>query len=363
MSYESINSVITDEKLLKSMIGIENSNIKVAYLVDATLMLLSDNSSYINIISEKNKVALCNLCINVTSTLAGASAFKKDIDIKKACEYSMKKVYYTDAPNGKRIATKGEINDGITELIMDTTYPAGIDAHRKLNTLAWILFGDIKYVYALGFKVKYNDKREVITPTYDIIAALAADINQSLEWYSTMQFDKALKIIQKFSKAYRKIYIDSVQDEIKESISIEQVTKDILDRFPRGSNNVNYRRAIAISLKYRNKSKLTPMEMKFIREQHRDFNIEIETDNEGSNEVKLICNTIIKAASDGIIKEGELGLKIARSLVDSQRWRVSTKQLNVLTNLSNRINKPKENNSSENIDSDDYSGIGDILEI
>lgn len=363
MSYESINSKIADEKLLKSMVGIENSNIKVAYLLDATLEILSDNSSYLNIISERNKIALCNLCIKVASTLAGASAFKKDTEIKKACEYSMKKIYYTEAPNGKRIATKGEINNGVTELTVDVTYPAGEDVHRKLNTLGWILFGDVRYIYALGFKVKYNDRKEVVTPTYDIIAALATDINSALEWYSTMQFDKALKIIQKFSKAYKNIYIDSVQDEIKESISVEQITKDILDRFPKGSNNIEYRRAIAISLKYRNKNKLTPMEIKFIREQHRDFNVETSTDNESNNEIKIICNNILKAVNNGEIKEEELGVKIAKGLVDSQKWRVSTKQLSVITKLNDKINKPKNEDSSEDIDSDDYSGIGDILEI
>lgn len=369
MTFSNINDVIKEDKeLLKFMQGIENSTIKLPSLVENTLEMISDGSTFIGIIKDSNKIALCKMCVNIVKKFSSIEAYGESDKIKTACLYSKTGIYFIDSIEGTRIATKNEVKNGVTGLYIKTEYPAGEKASKLLHVITWILCGEYRYLYYAGYDIKYNKDRQVTTSLYDVIVMTANDINEALDWYDTEEYRKARRILEKFTKSYKRMYADSASDEIREVLSVEQIVKDITSKFPYKSEDKDYRRAMALAIEYSERGKkIKPTDIAFMRKQHKRFG-----EDRGNNEDKAsaiiedMCKQIIEAKKEGKLTGKEFAFKIIDTMRATGRYSGTEKQINILRETIDKINKGEDKDDEENgadLDKNNYSGIGDILEI
>lgn len=367
MTFSNINEAIKDdEELAKFMGRIEPMQVRLPALVDNILKMVSDGSEYSRLIKTSNKIALCKLCRSVVARFGGIEAFGGYEEVKKACKFSRQEIYYIKAAKGDRIATKGEIKCGAIGLYVKMEYAAGDKAFRMLHILAWILYGYESYLYRIGYGIKWDVNGDVITPLYDIITAAAKEIEQAIGWYKSKEYEKAVKITNKIAKAYSKIYPDSADDEIKEVISISQIVKDIIDRFRWNLEDKDYRRAQAIAINYSNRTK--PTDIAFLREQYKRYgeSEDVEKDvHEVDKSVEKMCIEIRIAMEEGRIKKDKFVLDIIK-YAETSCYKVSLKQYSILNKTYSKLDETEDEDSSSDgtdIERDNYSGIGDILEI
>lgn len=379
MSYDGVNKLIeADEKLYKFMVGTEGSVLRLPVLITETLEMLADDSPLRSVITDANKVALCKMCRSVHTKLASITMFDDDKKIKALCDYSKKDIYYIEALNGNRIATKREVEDGVEGLYAKPTYVAGEKASDMLHVIMWIISGDARYLYRNGDTgvIKFSEDGNVSTPVYTLIYRYAEKITQATEYYDSEEYKKAAKIIQKFQKTASKLYKDIESDEVTAPISKEQLVKDILDRFPRGSSNVDYRKAVSLALAYeRNHRWVTPAGIAFMREQHRLYGETLGDDeNTGSTSdiIEEMCNELERLRYSKLIDPNEFVYKIISTIKKKRYKNVSSKQKDIIIEAYNKVKGKDENDdetsvneieNTENEEDQGYGGISNILEL
>lgn len=379
MSYDGVNKLIeADEKLHKFMVGTEGSVLRLPVLITETLEMLADDSPLRSVITDANKVALCKMCRSVHTKLASITMFDDDKKIKALCDYSKKDIYYIEALNGNRIATKREVEDGVEGLYAKPTYVAGEKAADMLHVIMWIISGDARYLYRNGDTavIKFSEDGNVSTPVYTLIYRYAEKITQATEYYDSDEYKKAVKIIQKFQKTASKLYKDIESDEVTATISKEQLVKDILDRFPRGSSNINYRKAVSLALAYeRNKRWVTPAGIAFMREQHRLYGETLgdyESADSTSDRIEEMCNELERLRYSKMIDPNHFVYKIIATIKKKRYKNVSSKQKDIIIEAYNKVKGKDENDDAtsvneidktENEEDQGYGGISNILEL
>ena len=378
MSYDGVNKLIeSDEKLHKFMIGTEGSVLRLPVLITETLEMLADDSPLRSVITDANKVALCTMCRSVHTKLASITMFDDDKKIKTLCGYSKKDIYYIEALNGNRIATKREVEDGVEGLYAKPTYVAGEKAADMLHVIMWIISGDAIYLYRNGdTNIQFGEDGKVSTPVYTLIYRYAEKITQATEYYDSDEYKKAVKIIQKFQKTASKLYKDIESDEVTAPISKEQLVKDILDRFPRGSSNINYRKAVSLALAYeRNTRWVTPAGIAFMREQHRLYGETLgdyESTDSTSDRIEEMCNELERLRYSKMIDPNHFVYKIIATIKKKRYKNVSSKQKDIIIEAYNKVKGKDENDDATSIDEIDkteneedqgYGGISNILEL
>lgn len=379
MSYDGVNKLIeADEKLHEFMVGTEGSVLRLPVLITETLEMLADDSPLRGVITDANKVALCKMCRSVHTKLASITMFDDDKKIKALCDYSKKDIYYIEALNGNRIATKREVEDGVEGLYAKPTYVAGEKASDMLHIIMWIISGDARYLYRNGDTdvIKFSEDGKVSTPVYTLIYRYAEKITQATEYYDSDEYKKAVKIIQKFQKTASKLYKDIESDEVTAPISKEQLVKDILDRFPRGSSNSNYRKAVSLALAYeRSKRWVKPAGIAFMREQHRLYGETLgdyESTDSTSDRIEEMCNELERLRYSKMIDPNHFVYKIIATIKKKRYKNVSSKQTDIIIEAYNKVKGKDENDDATSIDEIDkteneedqgYGGISNILEL
>ena len=378
MSYDEVNKLIeADEKLKQFMVGTEGSVLRLPVLITETLEMLADDSPLRWVITDANKVALCKMCRAVHTNLASITMFEDDKKIKALCDYSKKDIYYIEALNGDRIATKREVEDGVEGLYAKTTYVAGEKAADMMHVIMWIISGDARYLYRNGdTNIQFGEDGKVSTPVYTLIYRYAEKITQATEYYDSDEYKKAAKIIQKFQKTASKLYKDIESDEVIAPISKEQLVRDILDRFPRGSSNANYRKAVSLALAYeRNKRWVTPAGIAFMREQHRLYGETLGEDastDSTSDRIEEMCNELERLRYSKLIDPNHFVYKIIATIKKKRYKNVSSKQKDIIIEAYNKVKGKDENYGADSVDEIDnteneedqgYGGISNILEL
>lgn len=378
MSYDEVNKLIeADEKLKQFMVGTEGSVLRLPVLITETLEMLADDSPLRSVITDTNKVALCKMCRSIHTKLASITMFDDDKKIRALCDYSKKDIYYIEALNGNRIATKREVEDGVEGLYAKPTYVAGEKAADMLHVIMWIISGDARYLYRNGdTSIKFWEDGSESTPVYTLIYRYAEKITQATEYYDSDEYKKAVKIIQKFQKTASKLYKDVESDEVTAPISKEQLVRDILDRFPRGSSNANYRKAVSLALAYeRNKKWVTPAGIAFMREQHRLYGEtlgEDESTDSTSDRIEEMCNELERFRYSKLIDPNSFVYKIISTIKKKRYKNVSSKQKDIIIEAYNKVKGKDEKDdltsvneieSTENEEDQGYGGISNILEL
>lgn len=220
------------------------------------------------------------------------------ISLDNVIPYGKVETYKVSAAYGLRPATVSEVNNGVEALIPEQVYPAGEETYRLLCLMYWALTGRSWYYRQAGFNLQYNkDTGKVETSITDMIKDCLDEYISMLKFVCDIdKYDKAIKIIKKFKRNGFK-YAEYAKDEITEEISVKQLVKYIDEKFPRKSDDRDFRRAIALVIKTNvNNERLSPMEIAELRRTYKKFlsnkqNYEKKTVNE---DAKAQCDILLK---------------------------------------------------------------------
>ena len=267
----------------------------IPYVCIEIAKLLDDNGCYYMIDKERKK-ALARIARVTLDKLLDADLSMTSLD--KVIPYGKIETYNVSAAYGLRPATENEVRSGVEALIPEYVYPAGEKIYKTLCLMYWALTGRSWYYRQAGFNLTYN--KTTGKPEETVMDMLDKCIEEYVEMIKFVsdedKYDKAIKIIKK-SKRNGFKYADYAKDEITEEISVKQLVKNIDEKFPRKSDNKDFRRAIALVIKTNvNNERLTPMEIAELRRIYREFtsnrrNYEKKTVNEATKEqCEIILN-------------------------------------------------------------------------
>ena len=267
----------------------------VPYICKEIAKLLDDNGCYY-MISDEYKVNLSQLARVSLDKLFDPDGSKIVLD--KVIPYGKIETYKVSAAYGLRPATENEVKNGVEALIPEYVYPAGQETYEMLCLMYWALTGRSWYFRQAGYELSYNKTTGKVENTIvEMVDACILKFIEMLKFVSDYdKYEKAIKIIKK-SKRNGFKYADYAKDEIKEEISVKQLVKNIDEKFPRKSENKDFRRAIALVIKTNVKNeRLTPMEIAEMRRIYRVFtsdrkNYEKKKVNEATKEQ---CEIILK---------------------------------------------------------------------
>lgn len=353
MGYNKLIEIIKDDVKLTSFItNISSGYLDIPYIMEETLKVLDDDSPMFNLISESNKKALC-IMMDMYFTDCWA-LYIEDTPLDKLLQYGKIEVYKVEAANGLRYATINEVAQGIKGLIGEYIYPAGEDEYKKLCLLYWTFTGKSYYYRQAGFELNYNNNGKVTTPFYLMVQNCALQLKELFKWVSMKdEVAKAIKKMDKMKKNKGYKYASFEKDEITEDVTIKQLVYNIYKIFPRNSPNVEYRKALALALKYyKDKKQLSPLEISMLRETYDkhaiDKNRNQQIDDGSSAELKETCELLLRERYSGKIDSNDFAYKIIETLKKNNYNKCSIKQYEFLDKALKLINRDTKEEKEEN---------------
>lgn len=342
MSYNNLFKILNDNLKLKSLItNMSSGYVDIPYIVSETLKVLEDGHPFEKIISDSNKIALCNMIDKYF--LDCWELYIDDLDLDKLVTFGKIEVYKVNAANGLRYATTGEIAQGIKGLLGEYIYPIGEEDYKKLCLLQWTFNGKSYFFRQAGYQLTYDDAGKVRNSFYEMITMCAHELNDLFNWLVIRdQFEKDIKILTKMKKNKGYKYASYEPDEITEDITIKQLIVNINRVFPRNSSNKDYRKALALVISSNKGKRLEPLEIAFLRnvyDKHaldRGSNKTISDDTDVK--LKEMCEEIDNNRYSGKIRTDHFAYKIIDTLRKANYTKCSTKQYNILLDAYNLIN-------------------------
>lgn len=351
MGYNKLFQLLDDNTKMTSFISNLSSGVMdIPYIMIETLKILDDDSPFFGIISDSNKKALCIMLDQYFTDCWGL--YIDDLKLDKELKYGKIEIYKIKAENGLRYATVNEVAQGVKGLIGENIYPAGEDEYKKLCLLQWTFTGISYYFRQAGYTLSYNKDGKVENSFYEMITMCAYQLKELFEWVADKSsLEKAIKRIKKMQKSKGYKYASYEKDEITEDITIKQLVMNIYKIFPRNSNNPEYRKALALSLKaYKGKKQLTPLEVSQLRDiydRHAlDFNKQTQT--ETNTEIKNMCEKLIAERFKGKISQKHFAYTIIETLKKNNYTKCSPKQLAIIEEAYKIISGTPKNNDEDN---------------
>ncbi len=152
-------------------------------------------------------------------------------DFKKFVNSAKENIYYVNAANGERLATKGEIENKVAQLIIKEEMYLPENQFKMLRLFGWGVFGDERMYKDSGCDSGDND--------IDKIFKSGRIMSETLEWLNKVD---ELKITMLALKEHMDSinYPESAIDEIKPELSIKEIIDYIYDQDLKGDKNRLY---------------------------------------------------------------------------------------------------------------------------
>lgn len=360
LTFNKMNELLGDNKQLGSFIvNISGGKFETPFLMSKTVELLSDQSPYVNLISDANKLSLAKMLKTYFDNCWGI--FIEDIKLDNILKFGKMELYKVEAPNGLRYATVNEIAQGVIGLVAENIYPANEVNYKRLSLLQWTFSGSNYYFREAGYSLTYENgaARETL---YDMIQLCKNELNELLTWVNTKEYENSLKTIKKMkSKGFK--YASYEKDEIEESISIKQLIYNIDKTFPRNSDDMEYRRAIALVIKAKQNFKnLSPLDISFLRRVYVKKALDRTPINKVNEQLKAECETLLNARYSGKIDQNHFAYKIITTLKNKNYESCSDKQYKIISDALSLINKNDKADKKDSTLEKDFGIHGTILD-
>jgi hypothetical protein len=359
MTFTKLEKLLGDDVQLSNLVlNISLGKFETPYLMNQTVDLLSDESPFCNIISDDNKVSLVKMLRSYFNSCWGV--YVDDLKLENFLKSGKMEIYKVEARNGLRYATVNEIAQGVMNLVSEYVYPAGEASYRMLSLLQWTFNGSNYWFQQAGYKLTYtgNTANETL---YQKIQLCKDQLNDLLTWVTTPEFEASIKIIKKMkTKGFK--YASYEKDEIEESISIKQLVYNIDKTFPRNSNNIDYRRAIALVIKAKQNFKnLSPMDVSFLRNVYQKKALERNEKPQVNEQLKEECEYLLQKRFSGGIDQNHFAYKIVDTLRSKGYIYCSNKQYTIIQQALAQLKKYESGSEEENADENEMVQQATIL--
>ena len=167
LTFNRVYDLISGDASESQFRGISGSVMERPWIVDALLRGVSDSNPFLTMYSEeqiKEMVVLVILCY-YSMFNAFFSVSSGDVKLEELVKKTRQNRYTVNASNGKRVATSGEVSEGIYYVVNDYTVKL-VDEPTLFLTekeekfiwmMAWALTGRWRYFIQSGYNVKYEN--------------------------------------------------------------------------------------------------------------------------------------------------------------------------------------------------------------
>ena len=375
--YKRLESLIgNNSDLMKGFRSITN-NVEGIYIIKEIANFLEDGNPLLNHITDNNKKALASLavryymaCVDVTLTHNKA---------EKLVESARQEIYTILAPEGLRVATIYEVENGSLGLIAEESYPLGEEKYKLLNLMLWANTGRLRYYSKAGYSYNYESGVGLADNIYEMVDRASDSLIKLLEWAENREeFNRDINKIKTLSRKKYK-YPEYAADEVKADITIKQLVFYLDRNLPRGSKDERVREALHLIIRSKKdrRFKMSPVEISFLREVYQDLRsgvIEESTDDEEVDEEKkplqVECERLKEGRDKGLIDGGHFAFKIINTLEKYNYNKCSQKQYEIIRDALNKLNTEEQLREQQQkeeatpiIDDVDALIDGDILDI
>ena len=363
LTFNKVYDLISGDASESQFRGISGSVMERPWIVDALLRGVSDINPFLTMYSEeqiKEMVVLVILCY-YSMFNAFFSVSSGDVKLEELVKKTRQNRYTVNASNGKRVATSGEVSEGIYYVVNDYTVKL-VDEPTLFLTekeekfiwmMTWALTGRWRYFIQAGYNVKYENG-VLAEPEIKYIWSVRNVIYRMCELLtSSDMYPDIVEKLREIKKAGTYKYPDYADDEIHLTDGITFVVNQLNKMMPRYRSGVL---AECSRIMYRNKSiapsSYSTEEKMKLREGyycllHPDNSEESAKNDEFIETNRKLCDKIREAVGDGLLENTDFAVKVATTITKNNYRFCSDKQRNVLVDAISRSDKARESKETK----------------
>lgn len=306
---------------------------------DLASAFLRDDSSLYDRLPDVNKKALVNMMYRYFKSVYSSITDRTYVRLTSIIKKSKTRVYSIRTYEGRRLATKKEVEygvKGLIETVKDVIEPSVV---KHLAFLGWFMSGYWSFYRTAGYNVEYNEDGEVITNPYSVLQKHGSEINEMFDFFEKNTLKAVLRDCEKRIREYKYVeYLSYAPDEVIESVTPKQLMFSACEIFERGSSDKDVRRAFAICLRYRSNKWVTPGQISFVREIYEEQLKEykkrssstLEQENKKDIALEDKCEFLLGNRFGGNIDREHFCYKIISTLKRCGYTRASKNQMRII---------------------------------
>lgn len=342
MGHTFIENLLTDSNDIALLKNIANDKLDKPVMLDKLLKILADDSPYIAHIETEKLMSLFRLSKEYFNTCWGIylDSAMGGIHLDKIIQYTENTVYYVFAPDGYRVATVNEINNGVEELTPEVTPTLPDDVIEHLNILLWSFNGQLRYYKKAGLTYTYKDGKLEETD-YQLICKAGQKLRSMIDWIAVKgNYERALATLKATKKASKYKYPNFARDEISCEISTKQIIYLCRTNIAgRGVTEAQQETKKILFKIQKDNYKPLPHEVAIMRKAYTEVSNGIVEDmtKKLDDGVKDLCSYISLASSKSLIEKTHFVFKVINTI--NKTGKCSDKQMSILLSAKDEIDK------------------------
>lgn len=341
MEFSVLMSILTDQSDKALLSNMSSNMMEEPFLIKQLMEILSDNGNYIIHIEYEKALSLFRLAKEYFNACWGVylDSIIGGTKIEKLLEYSERVIYYTNAPNGLRIATESEVKNGVEELEAKFIPALDDEVQEYMNLLVWTFTGQLRYYKKAGLTYTYTDGKLDDT-MYQLIHRAGQKLRGLIDWILVGgNYERAIAALKLSKKNFKYTYPNFAADEIQVEMSPKQIQYlcKISIQGSGGSDN----QAEAKRILFKNEKhdyKVLPHDIAVMRAAYREVQSGITVNKRGlSDELTELIDLVLSGRDKGILKREHFVFKIIHTVQSTGRC--SAKQLAVIESAKSEIEK------------------------
>ena len=332
------------------------------------LDILDETGPYSMTLSEHNRDSLVRLLLRYTDICW--PIYLDGVNIGSLVPYMKTIIYHVNADEGYRIATVGEVENGVISLVEEVKDNIPEKDQRLLKLLEWTFSGDWKTFKSLGYESKFNYATKRVETTYmQMLQQCGNELNEMLDYVNDdRKMDSCLTVLRKIKRLGKYKYPQYMPDEIKADISLKQLIYTLKQKLPKGSTDKDIRKAWYLILNVYNNTKYlkspNPSEVSFLRKIYNELSTNTtynKVDKKAQEairaDLKDKCEKLLVGREKRLIDSSHFAFKIIDTLKRSDYVKASVKQTMI---IDNALKEMDVNIMAENQKTSNHNNIIDI---
>ena len=341
MEFSTLKTFICDDSDREIVNNILSSSVNRPALVDKILHILDDDEPYIRNIKTDRATSLYRLMMEYYHKCMGAYVdfCVGSPKLDGLMEYEERIVYKVQAPNGIRVATNSEINNGVAELLPEGTHVLSKEMTESLNLLLWSFTGMLRYYKLAGLTYTYVDNN-LVENDYQLIMRAGDKLRVMVDLISdSTSYNNAINALKISKKTFKYKYPDFAEDEITPEISVKQIIylckTHILGK-GLTENQQQAKRIVTRIDKIKDFS-IKPFEIATLRKAYAEVQRGevIDTMSQIDPAIQLLCEKIENGRKAGMLNGSDIGVKIVGTI--KRTGRCSARQLEFLRQTEKKM--------------------------
>ncbi len=339
-----------DKDLYNVFTNVASDVMENTYVMENILAILEDNSVYK--LEDDYRIKLVKaLRTHFELVWTVASIDKTNID--RLLNFLKEDVYFIEAYNGYRMATKKEVENGATGLIAEERWlfgEQGPQIYKQLNILQWAITGRLKYYTqaGLGYTWGENGLEETFTQLFGKSTEVTMELYDLLR--DKNKYNNVVSTINKAIRRGRNKYPDFAPDEVEVEISKKQLIYKVQSTIW-NYEGFNETKRILTRIKRDKRFRPTPLDISTIRKDYEEITsvsfqgkkvVKKNTLTDEQQAIKDKCDAIEKFISEGLLNKNEFSLKIIQTIKKYNYRFCSEKQMSILDESIGKAIKARE---------------------